>query len=300
MTNLISIILSVYKEPVEYVRESVESICAQTYLNWELIILVDDPSNLSVINYLEAKKLKEKRIILCINEKNLGLVQSLNKGLSISRGDYIARMDADDISLNNRLDVQLTYLRANSLDMVGSYYYIIDKLGQKSSEVIKLPVSPQDCLRTLYHRNCIIHPSWFAKRQVFEDLCGYRDIDFAEDYDFLSRAIIKGYRIGNCPQPLLCYRFNSQSISRTHTAEQEYIARLVSQSLRRKQVLDITTFRTFRSTEKYHRKVIKIEKTYKHLINLKQGHYYSLLYLLFSSEFYRLLNNRIFFHIYSH
>lgn len=117
MEDLISVIMSTYNESVSELRESIESVLKQTYSNIEFVIVIDNPNNeeLSVFIY----SFDDPRIRVIKNDRNIGLVNSLNKAICQSKGEYLARMDADDICEVNRLKLQKEYLDKNNLDLVG-------------------------------------------------------------------------------------------------------------------------------------------------------------------------------------
>lgn len=125
----VSVIMSVYKEPVEWLHESIDSILNQTFTDFEFIIICDNPSYDEGIALLYAYKEKDHRIVLIENEKNLGLTKSLNKGITVAKGDFIARMDADDISLPERFEKQMSLLEKHpEIGVCGS---IIDYMGDR-------------------------------------------------------------------------------------------------------------------------------------------------------------------------
>ena len=126
---VISVIMSCYKEPMSILKQAVESILIQTYKDFEFIVIVDNPSNREIIGYLKNVSLVDRRVKMYVNKNNMGLVASLNKAICISRGKYIARMDADDISISTRLFDQLLYLEHNNLDFIGGYYVKITNDG---------------------------------------------------------------------------------------------------------------------------------------------------------------------------
>lgn len=103
----ISVIMSTFNEKLEWVKEAIDSIINQTYRNIEFIIIVDNPNNIELKNMLEQYCIEDDRIKIIVNEFNIGLVKSLNKALKICSGEFIARMDADDISVKYRLEKQL-------------------------------------------------------------------------------------------------------------------------------------------------------------------------------------------------
>ena len=99
----VSVIMSTYKEPIEWIQQSVDSILNQTYKNLEFIIIVDNPEYAELVSLLNDYADSDDRISVVVNNNNIGLVKSLNKALSFCTGEYVARMDADDISLPERL-----------------------------------------------------------------------------------------------------------------------------------------------------------------------------------------------------
>lgn len=211
MEEKVSVLMSIYKEPVDWLIESMNSILNQTYRNIEFVIVLDNPPN---DNFKEAQKQisNDDRVKVIMNERNLGLVESLNKGLKYCTGDYIARMDADDIAFPNRIEKQMEYMKRHHVDILGSW---IDIFDENSSTIMKMPIHSWACRRLLCYYNCLAHPSWMVKKSIYDDLGGYRDIDAAEDYDFLIRALEKRYTIGNVPEVLLKYRKCNSSISHT-------------------------------------------------------------------------------------
>lgn len=197
----ISVIMSVYNG-MPYLREAVESMFAQTYKNFEFVI-VDDASIDGTWLYL--RSLKDKRIKLIKNKKNIGLALSLNKALRQAQGDYIARMDADDISMPERLERQLNFMLANhSIDICGSWVKVIDDDSQVLYS-LKEPLSDKQIKKQNNWITALIHPTWFAKKEVFDVLGGYDPKwDMVEDFDFLIRA--KDFKMANVGKYLLLWR----------------------------------------------------------------------------------------------
>ena len=126
---MITVIMSTYKEDERLLRESIESILNQTYKDFEYIIILDYPDNDVHKRVIEEYALKDDRIHFYVNEKNMGLTYSLNRGLSLCHGEYIARMDADDISLPDRLERQMEYLEKNHYDLIGGITEMINENG---------------------------------------------------------------------------------------------------------------------------------------------------------------------------
>ena len=224
--DYISVIMSIYNEDPKWLRESIQSILEQTYSHFEFIIILDNPLNTKLESILNEYARKDSRIKLYKNVKNLGLVASLNLALSYISGDYVARMDADDISNHQRLEKQLHYLKENDLDIVGSNVEIFhDDITIGKTEY---PHYMQDIYKALAFNNVFAHPTWFVKKNIFQELNGYRNISFAEDYDFLLRARILNKKMGNIKECLLQYRLSPDSISRTNLLEQKLTAYYLS------------------------------------------------------------------------
>ena len=216
--------MSVYNG-MPYLKEAIESILIQTYRNFEFII-VDDASKDNTWPYL--KSLRDKRIKLIKNEKNFGLAASLNKALKKAQGDYIARMDADDVSLSTRLETQLRFLEKNSnIDMCGSFVEVIDERGKLIGK-IKKPTLDSQIKKKLFWLTPLLHPTWFARKELFIKLKGYDpEWDYVEDFEFLTRA--KDFQMANIPKYLLLFR------SQKERRSQKTIEKIYKNSLRLRQ-----------------------------------------------------------------
>lgn len=220
MSGKVSVIMSTYKEPSEYVQLSVNSILNQTYRDLQIIIVSDYPDNREVNEYIAQTAKKDARVRAVFNDENRGLVYSLNRALEFVEGDYIARMDADDISCNERIEKQLSFLDQNKLDIVGCNITQIDSTGKIIEKSSAYPETDKQIKKYLKYRDCIPHPSWLVKKEVYAALDGYRNIIACEDFDFLVRAAVKGFKFGNFAEPLLNYRINPTGITSTRQAAQ--------------------------------------------------------------------------------
>lgn len=207
---LISVILPVYNG-MPHLKQAVESIQEQSYKNFELII-VDDKSTDDSLPYI--KKIKDKRVKIIRNSQNLGIARSLNIAIKSSNGKYIARMDADDISVPQRLEKQLKFLQENkSISICGSYVYLINEKG-KTIGSKKNPTGDHDIKKALNFYSPIVHPTFFGKASFFNELSGYNpNFDNAEDYELLVRAL-NSYKMANVPEYLLQWRLWSRRRSR--------------------------------------------------------------------------------------
>ena len=267
MNNLtkISVIMAVYKESKEELKMSIESILNQTYRNFEYIIILDNPDEEWRIDFI--KSYKYKRIKLFVNKKNMGLVYSLNRGLKNATGDYIARMDADDISMDVRFEKQIAFLEENHLDLCGSQF--VTFIDKDDIDTIYNPIKSDDINSMLKYGTCIAHPSWFGKKNIFEKLEGYRDIPACEDYDFLIRAAMNGFMLGNCNEILLRYRLSPKSISRSNPGKQEVIANYVRNKYKKHTHFSMNEFNEYIHSKKYEKDLKKYNNYLKKVSNVK-------------------------------
>lgn len=215
---MISIIMSTYNEKIEWIKESIESILNQTYKDFEFLITIDKPENGELIKLVQEYAQKDARINVIINKENKGLIWSLNNMLSIAKGEYIARMDADDISLPERLEKQLNYIEEKNVDFIGSNTI---NFNDNNTYKTSLFLNDYDIKENLYNGAFIPHPTWFVKKEVYIELKGYRNIYAAEDYDFFLRAIKHGFLVSNIKEPLLKYRMNLNGISKSNALKQK-------------------------------------------------------------------------------
>lgn len=236
---MISVIMSTYKEDERLLRESIESILNQTYRDFEYIIILDYPDNDVHKSVIEEYALKDDRIHFYINEKNMGLTDSLNRGLSLCHGEYIARMDADDISLPDRLERQMKYLEKNHYDLIGGITEMINENGSLLYSIKSVPADPKKINKALRYSQCIAHPTWLGRKEVFEKNAGYRHMPLCEDYDFTLRAVLNGFVISNLNEPVLKYRMTSNSISRSNLFEQYLYMSYITNEYKNKRVASV-------------------------------------------------------------
>ena len=236
---MISVIMSTYKEDERLLRESIESILNQTYRDFEYIIILDYPDNDVHKSVIEEYALKDDRIHFYINEKNMGLTDSLNRGLSLCHGEYIARMDADDISLPDRLERQMKYLEKNHYDLIGGITEMINENGSLLYSIKSVPTDPKKINKALRYSQCIAHPTWLGRKEVFEKNAGYRHMPLCEDYDFTLRAVLNGFKISNLNEPVLKYRMTSNSVSRSNLFEQYLYMSYITNEYKNKRVANV-------------------------------------------------------------
>jgi len=216
----VSVIMSTYREQKEYLQIAIESILNQDFEEYEFLIAIDDPTNKELIAFINEYAEQNDKIRVFVNSKNLGLVSSLNKLLENATGEYIARMDADDYSYKCRLRKQYNYSVKNGLDIAAAYVKVVDESNRVIREMNKLPLSNNLIRRNLKYNNCLPHPVWFVKKTVYEELGGYNQVPYCEDYDFILRAREREYVFGNYNEVLLDYRMTRNSLSRSNLYKQ--------------------------------------------------------------------------------
>ncbi|MFA7418025.1 MAG: glycosyltransferase [Acholeplasma sp.] len=220
---LISVVMSVYNGD-KYLSDSIESILNQTYENFEFII-INDGSEDSSIDIINKYMNYDKRIVL-INRKNRGLAYSLNEGIAKSKGEYIARMDADDWSYPNRLSDQINYMIKNDLDICGSFIDIIDDKGN-FIRINEYPLFPNEIKFMSLFNPRLAHPTVIFKRNVFAKINYNEELISAQDYKLWTDAIQKNLKLGNINKSLLKYRKHSGQISVARSQEQAQTAQKI-------------------------------------------------------------------------
>lgn len=234
--KLISVVMSCYNEQKDEISKAIESILNQTYKEFELIIVLDNPKNEALKNILIKYKQEDSRVKLIFNSENKGLAASLNIAIREAKGELIARMDADDISMNNRLEKELSFFNEDSkLCLVSSNMLIMDE-NEKIYDKSKIKNMKMKKLKErILIQNCIVHPSVMFKKSVFDKLNGYRLFPASQDYDLWLRFVSKDLLIRIIPEPLIKYRVREKSISSSKKYIQflcqEYIKKLYYERL---------------------------------------------------------------------
>ena len=228
----ISVIMSVYNEE-KYVQESIESILSQSFKDFEFII-VNDGSFDRTEEILKDWAKKDSRIKIITNEKNIGLTKSLNKAIKIAQGKYIARQDADDISLFQRLEKQVEFLERNpGIKILGTFGYLItqnkDVLGK---EIV--PVSSQAIKKALIKKNPFMHNSIMIEKETLDKVGGYNEkFIVVQDYELWFR-ILRIAEGENLPLFLVKRRYRPEMISLKKNKEQlKYMLLLQKQAIKR-------------------------------------------------------------------
>ncbi len=211
MSPQISVLTSCYNAS-KYIREAVESILNQTFRDFEFI-LIDDGSTDNTLEILHEYARMDRRIVL-VEKENTGLTDSLNIGLKIARGEWIARMDADDISMPTRLEKQICYVRKHSnVILLGAGCRTIDEHGMEMRN-FSYPTNHDRLVNHLERgKSPFPHSSAIFKKTIVQSLCGYRNrLNGAEDYDLWLRMSKLG-KIHCLRDQLILLRKHSGSIT---------------------------------------------------------------------------------------
>ena len=209
VNSLISVLMPVYNGQ-QYLAEAIESILNQTYKHFELLLLDDGSSDNSaqIITCF-----KDSRIVYIKNETNKGLIFTLNRGIGSAKGTYIARMDADDVSVANRFEKQiLEFEKDENLVICGSF---IKTFGNGSEEFVShIPVTNAQILSSIFFVCPFAHPSVMIKKDSLLRLNEFyrEDYKHSEDYDLWSRLVFVG-NSKNIPEFLLNYRIHDKQVS---------------------------------------------------------------------------------------
>jgi hypothetical protein len=218
----VTVLMPVYNG-ARFLAEAINSVLRQTFGDFELLA-INDGSTDKTAEILASYH--DPRVRIIDNGRNLGLIASLNKGLDLARGEYIARMDADDVCTRNRLAAQLAFMRGRpDIGVVGAWYRPI---GRGLNRAVRLPTTQEDVLAWLPFHCPIAHPTAFLRRKAFVENSLYYDPSFlhAEDYDLWSRAArVTG--LANIPNALLHYRVHTNQVTFQHGGAQSEKARLV-------------------------------------------------------------------------
>lgn len=204
----VSVIMSVYNGE-KYLREAVDSILAQTFTDFEFIIINDGSTDKTK----EILSSYDDERIVVIDQQNVGLTKSLNRGIKMAKGEYIARMDADDISLPERLEKQVRFLDHNrDIVLVGTSPICINENG-KAIETGNVSTASDEIKKNLLNGNQFTHGSVMFRKSCIEAVGFYREeFDVAQDYDLWLR-ISEVFGVGNIEEPLYKWRINPKSIA---------------------------------------------------------------------------------------
>lgn len=202
-----SVIMAIYNEPEEYLKQSIESILKQSFKSFKFVIVLDNPHNREAERLVKLYQRKDKRIFFIKNRKNMGLAASLNKGVLVAEGKYVARMDADDVSLPDRLDKQIKYLEKNKeVDLLFSWAYFIDESGELIKKFTPNRDKVKRLQKTFFKDFLFVHPTLLIKKEILMENPYDENNRGAEDFELWMRLISKGYHFDILEKFLLKYR----------------------------------------------------------------------------------------------
>tara|TARA_B100000902_G_C27271607_1_gene896571 strand:+ start:864 stop:1793 length:930 start_codon:yes stop_codon:yes gene_type:complete len=220
----VSVIMSVFNGK-DFLAESIQSVLDQSFKNFEFII-IDDGSKDNSLEVIRSYEALDSRIRV-FTQKNQGLAKSLNVGIENSKGKYIARIDADDLCDESRLQKQFVFMEENqSIDLIGSSVDVIDENGSVTASKMQAS-SFDEIFKKRYFTSPILHITFFGKRSFFECNKGYREnFIFAQDYDLVLRGIDSGSIMLNINEKLVQYRDFQRKINALKFIQQFRITQL--------------------------------------------------------------------------
>lgn len=218
----VSVIMSTYKTPDEFLEKAINSILNQTYKNIEFVIVCDGDKE----EYNDIKKIKDNRIKVILNKMNRGLPYSLNLAIKNSTGDYIARMDSDDIAINDRIEKQVEFLEKNKkVGVCGTEALLFGAKTGKKGVYLK---SIDEIKIQILYKATLIHPTIMARKEVFQEFQYNEKFIYAQDFEMWSRVSEK-YDISILPIIGLKYRVHSKQAS---TQKKEKQAKLSMETIK--------------------------------------------------------------------
>jgi len=218
-TPQISVLMAVYNAPGHYLELAVTSVLSQTLDDFEFVI-VDDGSDSPTRKQLQSFAASDPRVVLHTLSENIGLTRALNIGLELARGSYIARQDADDVSMPNRLETTIAFLEKNpDIAAAGTYAQLIGPAGKPLGMI-------EPDLRQLNKRNVLVHGSMMFRKACLEQVGGYNEsMRLSQDYEVYLRMVrLHAMRLAVVPEPLYALRQHPGSLSSKHMFRQLYFS----------------------------------------------------------------------------
>lgn len=226
--KLVSVIMSEFNTEEKKLKESIDSILKQSYMNFELIIIDDCGKNnvKKIVN-----EFNDQRIKVIKNDKNSGLVISLNKAIELAKGDYIARMDTDDYSYCDRIKKQLEFLEAHKdIDLVCSNCNFFDGKAVWGSSGTEYGIISRN---QLLNGNPIMHPTVMMKTSSIKKIGGYKNFKRCEDYATWIEFYNRGFKMYKMPNVFLRYHLSLDDYKkRTLKTRKEFFTLLKTQYLK--------------------------------------------------------------------
>ena len=206
----ITVLMTTYNEDKSVFENSLKSVLEHTYKDFKILIVVDNSKNIQIIKTIEYYSKIDSRISWVVNENNLGLAMSLNKGIDMIDTEYIARMDADDIADKERLEKQICYMQKHQdVDLIGTNVIYMDNNSNILYPRAKIPTDYKSIKKVIKYVNVFHHPTFFGKTSVFKTH-KYRNLQYSQDYDLICRLLENNCKLENIPEYLLKYRLTAK------------------------------------------------------------------------------------------
>jgi glycosyltransferase involved in cell wall biosynthesis len=231
----ITVLLAVYNGQ-QYLRESLDSVLAQTFTDFEFLI-IDDGSTDQTLPILRECEKRDARVRL-VSRPNKGLTNTLNEGLSLARGEFLARMDADDVCLPTRFEKQIAYLRQHpECVLLGSRVLLMDPEGMPIREMCMEQTHEEIDAAHLGRGWPVVHPATMMRMSALNQIGGYRDeFNTLEDLDLFLRLAEVG-KLANLPEILLRYRQHFASVTHSKEETQNQIRQAIYDQTRQRRGL---------------------------------------------------------------
>ena len=219
----VSVLMSVYNETENEILESVWSIINQTYKEWELLIVNDNPNSLVYEGILSRVEKLDSRIRIIKNDHNMGLALSMKEAAKESKTDILARMDADDIAETTRFEDQIPYLLDKGYDFVCGRYIKIDENGGLLYDGELSEYFDENTLSSMLPlKSTIHHPTVIMTKEIFNKAGMYRNFPCTQDYDLWLRMHHLGAKMVMVNRCVLKYRVRESSITIKHLVKQQF------------------------------------------------------------------------------
>lgn len=229
----LTVLMTTFNEKKEILRQAIDSILCQTIRSFDFLIIVDNPENKEIVDVLNEYACSDKRIKIFVNEKNLGLPIALNRGIRMVKTKYLARMDADDIAMPNRLEIQLKYLESNpDVALVGTNIIYIDMDGNLLFKRGSIATNNAHLKIVMKYANMFNHPTFMGRTEIFQKYM-YRNLKYSQDYDLTCRLLEENETIVNISEYLLQYRVDS-AINLKKKVRQRITMQCVQEEYRKK------------------------------------------------------------------
>lgn len=236
-TSLISIIMSVYKEPIAWIEMSIKSVLSQSYSYFEFIIVDDNPDDNALAEFLSMNERNDNRIKIIFNDMNIGLTRSLNKACLQMHGNFMARIDADDIWIEGKLQTQMDFMMSHpNIDVCGTWIELIDE-NEKKIGSNAYPTQHIDIAKQMMYSNPIVHSSVVIRSSALNNRLSKiynEDCLTSQDYELWTSLFLEGSIFANIPQYLTLYRYSSQQVSKLKKKNQKDNAAKISNEFVRK------------------------------------------------------------------